>query len=465
MVTPLHRLHPLTPFLRSWRPIGVAIAAGLGIFRDDLSRLRWIWDALHGDVETSVLLEVLGAVFLLALVSIAVGWLSWRVTGFRVVTDNAGAETLLLHDGLLVRRRRQVRLNRIQSVDLNQPVIPRVLGLATVRLEMAAGEEASVNLSYLPLEEAGRLRSELLRLAGGQPIPTAESTDAVGSQSAVVAMVPVSRVIVASVLEGLGQWLTAVGYLLVMIVLSAVYGGSVLLAGAASLLPLTLGALAYLRKRALEVLRDANFTLSRTATGVRVEAGLTSTVSRSISLDRIQALRLQEPYLWRRLGWARVTVDVAGDAEDKHDDKLIRNSLLPVADRAEALRLIETVSGADLSRLPIRSAGPGGRLLDPWGFDYLGVALLPTGAVTRKGRLRRTHFYVPYARIQSVAVHQGPLQRQRDVATVRLDLAKGAGRWEGPHREVTEAAALVGALIDCAHRHRQAAASPAHSRP
>jgi putative membrane protein len=53
---------------------------------------------------------------------------------------------------------------------------------------------------------------------------------------------------------------------------------------------------------------------------------------------------------------------------------------------------------------------------------------------------------VPFARIQSVRVVQGPLQRWLRLATVHLDGAVGSAGWAAPHRDLDDAHALVHSL-------------------
>jgi putative membrane protein len=53
------------------------------------------------------------------------------------------------------------------------------------------------------------------------------------------------------------------------------------------------------------------------------------------------------------------------------------------------------------------------------------VALTDRIVATREGLLTRTVLMLPYARIQSVRVVQGPLQRLLGVATVYADTARG----------------------------------------
>lgn len=449
----LRKLHPLSPVLASWRPAGVAIAAALGIFRDDLDRLTWIWDAVHGDVAFATLGIALAIVVAIGAVSVVAAWLSWRVTGFALGSDG-GVATLLVHRGLVVRRRRQVRLARVQSVDVNQPLVARLFGLAVVRLDMAAGDDASADLAYLKADEAWSLRDEILRYTRGPQVADPETREPTADR--VVAKVPLERLIKASLLEGVIYWLLTLCYLVGVIVVGVVFGVTALLAGIGFLLPIALALLADVRRRVLSVLRDANFTLMRTPSGLRVNSGLTSTTNRSVDLDRIQGIRLEEPFWWRKLGWARVRVDVAGSVAEGHDKTgAAANSLLPVGARSEALALIRDVVGADLEHPQLVGPGRHARWLDPWGFRFLGVALLEGGALSVHGRLRRTHAFVPYARVQSVSVHQGLIQRGCQLATVWLDVPTGGHRWSGRHRGLTNAADLVDQLARRALQHRQ----------
>ncbi|HET7174220.1 MAG TPA: PH domain-containing protein [Nocardioidaceae bacterium] len=497
---PLRRLHPLTPLFRSWRLVGVLVAVAVSGFRDNLDRLRWFWDALHGDAQLGVVAKFAAVALAVAVLAVVGSWLSWRVTGFAIVSDPGGRATLLFHRGLFVRRRSQVRLDRVQSVDVNQPLVARLCGLAVVRLDMAAGASASIDLAYLAVREAWALRAEILAHGGEAPttapgspmdaaatatppgagpgsaaqgaavpssavqVPTAPLAAAVGPDQGarLVARVSLGRLAVAALLDGVVWWLMSIGYFVLVAVLTAAFGPSVVVAGAAGFVPLALSFLAYLRRRVMAVLREANFELWRTPSGLRISAGLTSITHRSVDLERVQGLRLEEPFWWRRLGWARVTVDVAGDTHhEQHRESSHHNALMPVVDRAGALRLIWDVAQADVEHAAVAPPGRASRLVDPWGYRFLGAALLPGGALTRHGRLRRETTYIPYARIQSARVTQGPIQRVLGLATVHLDLPTGGHRWSAPHRELADATHLVEEASARARRQRLRVARPA----
>ncbi|MBA2716255.1 MAG: PH domain-containing protein [Propionibacteriales bacterium] len=459
--TALRRLHPLTPFFRSWQLVGAVAAGGLSVFRDDLEKLRWIWRALHGDVEVSLLMQALGVLLVVALVVVIASWLSWRATGFAIIDDASPAGTLLYHRGLIVRQRSQVRLNRVQSVDVNQPFFPRLCGLAAVRLDMAAGDGASVNLAYLRRPDAWALREEILRHTAVAPTgPDSAGTTGGGASEGyprasdpsgeLIAEISTARLVKANLLDGVIAEVLLVVWLVALVVGGVVFGWKGLAAGVAGIIPVTVAIAVQLRRQVASMMRDANFRLMRTASGIRTSSGLTSTTNRTIDLDRIQGVRLEEPYLWRRLGWTRVGVDVAGASENSHQGA----SLMPVSDRGDALALIADVTGARVDEAAVVAAGAKARWLDPWVARNLGVGLLEGGALTRWGRWRRTQFFVPFARVQSVSVRQGPVQRWLGLATVYLDMPSGVQRWQAQHRETADAAALVGELAVQARLHR-----------
>ena len=85
------------------------------------------------------------------LVGLAV--LSWRVSRYRITED-----ALELHTGVFFRQQRRARLDRLQAVDVVQPFIARIIGLAKLKVEVAGGHDSAIQLSYLTERDAQRLR-------------------------------------------------------------------------------------------------------------------------------------------------------------------------------------------------------------------------------------------------------------------------------------------------------------------
>jgi putative membrane protein len=110
--------------------------------------------------------------------------MTWRVADGRVIVDQ----------GVLERSHREVPIDRIQQVELVRNIRHQILGVATLRIETAGSSGGSeVELAVIPLEQAERLRVELLtardrarsRTAPSTPPSAGERTDTNGGDTAV----------------------------------------------------------------------------------------------------------------------------------------------------------------------------------------------------------------------------------------------------------------------------------------
>jgi putative membrane protein len=83
----------------------------------------------------------------------------------------------------------------------------------------------------------------------------------------------------------------------------------------------------------------------------------------------------------------------------------------------------------------------------PLRWKRTGAGLDEKVFVVRHGWWVNTHVAVPYARIQSVRVVQGPIQRLQGLATVHAMTAGGIGHTaRAAHRDVGEAVAMAAEL-------------------
>nr|WP_239679461.1 PH domain-containing protein [Natronosporangium hydrolyticum] len=190
--------------------------------------------------------------------------------------------------------------------------------------------------------------------------------------------------------------------------------------------------------------------------GLRIRSGLTETRSQTVPLNRVQAIGVTWPFLWRRRQWLRSRLDVAGYGvgEGAGSDRL-----LPVGDLATARRLTSVVlPGIDLTDLRLRRPPRRARWLAPWRQPVLGIAMTDEVFVSRDGRITRELVVVPYLRIQSVRLTQGPIQRLLGLANVYADTA-GSLTAVGSHRELGEARRLAAELTARAQAARDADAA------
>ena len=208
----LERPHPLTPLVRGW----IVLVAGLFGFSQSIT------DVVTGQGELPPWWVIVGIILLVAVGAGLAGLMTWWFTRFVIDDNEVRVET-----GWLQRRSRRVAFDRIQSVDVDQPLVARLLGLAELRIEAGAGEGAT-RLQYLQRNRAYTLRDYLLRRAVGQrttvatvgagPLPGLMSDESVEDQ-VLLAMSP-ERIIGAFLLSaelwvsvGLGLAFLAVGAL------------------------------------------------------------------------------------------------------------------------------------------------------------------------------------------------------------------------------------------------------------
>jgi putative membrane protein len=410
------RLHPLTPLLRGGRFAAVAVVVLLQ-------------QGLRAESALAGLAVVVGVVPLVA----AAAWVSWRAMRYRLT-----ATELQVDSGVLTRRQRRVPLARLQSVDVVRPFLARVLGLAELRLEVAGGGDTEAPLSYLSETDAQRLRARLLELAAGRQdrAHVADGAAGVEPPELPLAAVPTGP-LVASALLGAPVWTVLV--LVVLLTATALVDTGALAAVGVGFVPLVLGAVTSAGRR---VLVEHGFRLAESPDGLRIRHGLLETRSATIPPDRVQLVRVREPVLWRPFGWVRVEVDVAGYGAGG-DEQLTTSALLPVAPKPLAVALVARVLGGALPPL-VAPAPPRARWRAPLQHPRLRLGLDARHLVSSYGVVTTTLDVVPLRKVQSLRLHQGPLQRRLRLASLSVDTA--GRRIPGTvalHRDAEEARQLL----------------------
>lgn len=432
------RVSPLTPLVRGFV---VLVAAVLATWRDVIGgRLGFVAAAL-------------GVVLL---IGIGIGTASWLLTKYRI-----DARELRIDTGIVNRQSRRVRIDRIQGVDIVQPFVARLFRLAEVRVDTAGGDNEGT-LAFLPLAEAEDVRRTLLRRRDAAraaqqegvraepsgpsgPSGPSVSPDGAHAEAAnavpptgdpapqVLHRVPLGRLIAASLLSGemvaLVVGLVGVGIaMLVSGQVWAVLGFAGPAAGAMVLVMFN------------RVSGNYGFTVSGTESGLQVRRGLFDLNVQTLALHRVQGVVVTEPWLWRRLGWARLDVSVAGTTVSLDSSDSSPTTLHPVGPRAEILWLARTVlGGPDPSQVPLRPAPAAARWLAPFQGRWLAVGADASLVVSRHGLLTRRHHVAPHRRVQSVRITQNPLQRQLDLATVHVDSPPGPVSVRALHRAAPDA--------------------------
>ncbi|MEU1476272.1 PH domain-containing protein [Streptomyces sp. NPDC001668] len=418
------RLHPITPLRRAWAPVAVVI--GWALHDPDQAQRQLT------RLTTTALLIALAVVIPAAALY---GFLTWWFTHF-AVTDTE----LRIRTGLVFRRTAHIRLERIQAIDVTQPLLARVAGVAKLRLDVV-GTDKKDELAFLGEREARALRAELLARAAGFAPETAHE---VGEAPARELMRTPPRDLALSLVLTGATWGALVAALVVPPLLWwATHSLWTVLATAVPLLGAA-GASSVGR-----FVSEYDWTVGESPDGLRIDHGLLDRTHETVPPGRVQTVRIVEPLLWRRRGWVRVELDVAGSSN---------SVLVPVAPRelAEAVvaRVLPGVTVPPLSELsrPPRRAG---RCVPVWWRGH-GLAVTDAVFASRQGLLRRSLALVPHAKVQSVRLTQGPWERLWRVADVHVDT--GANKTVTARlRDAQEAAELLGAQAERSRTGRKGA--------
>ena len=347
LASPRRRTHPLTPLVASVRSLGVLVGVIVVFGTGNLRELA----AQVGGLLGAVL--VLGALAVLMLVALGYNYLAWTRTEY--FFDESG--DFRLDSGVLQRNERRVTLSRLQSVDTTRPLLGRVVGLSQVRIEVAGGGDSRVLLSYLTDAEALALRAEIIARAAGM------SPDVGEAPEAVLATVPTGDLVVSLLLRSETMLLFLLtGLIVVSVTLTEGAGGLLLI--------LVTGGLPLLSVFG-QFTRFFGFTVADSPDGLRLRHGLVNVQSQTVPPGRVQAIEISEPLLWRRKGWVRVSLNVAGLQADENGQ--LEHVLLPVAPHDVARQIISRVmpgvdpGAMDFLPAPDRGAAPCvAAVQEPW---------------------------------------------------------------------------------------------------
>ncbi len=456
-----HRLHPATPLLRGgiifiallgwvavqFRDLWIGVAVGSVVGEEPRTDPATDWVLSHSPIAFGVA----GGVLILVL---GFGWLSWRMHEYRV-TD----ELIEEREGIIWRRHRRGRLDRVQGIDIARPVLPRIFGAARLEISMA-GSDGSIRLSYVASRIADALRAEILIAAAYRRSEEAEAAREAGAAAATgrVQPDPVSPALAArapalagrvnsvvadfmapeldqpvapeSVVEMHPGRLVGSTALRLLPVFLVVIAGAV---AAALWHPLTLFfvipiLIAVFGLAGREVLRSLRYTIAATPDGIRIGYGLFSTANDTLPPGRIHAIELRQPLLWRPFGWWRVRINKASNSGREAGAGLSNATILPVGTLSDVTRVLGLILPDWSEPATFIGTPPRGRWLRWFSWRRNGFAFDDRTVVLRRGALWRTLTLVPLARIQSIAIEDGPLTRAMRLATVEVHTVEGVVR-------------------------------------
>ncbi|MFE7406333.1 PH domain-containing protein [Isoptericola sp. NPDC057559] len=465
------RVHPVTPFVRGWAAVVAILVIGGQQVLDDVANAV----KAAGEIRGLWWMVLLGLVVVAAII-FGYAALAWRMTAYAVDDD-----VVHLRKGILFRQQRHARLDRLQAIDVRQPLLARLFGLAELRLEVAGGSDSGVAIGFLKEADAQHLRADLLARAAGvkaahragapaggvrpapddaaavaapadladgrpagagpvpDPVPDQGEADDVAPEAPErqVYEVPPTRLLL-SLLRMPGLWFAVLVLVGVGVAVFVTREVSILF----SALPAILGVGGYIFQR---FAGEFGFRAALSPDGIRLRHGLLETRAQTIPPGRVQAVSLTQGPLWRGPDWWRVKVNVAGYGGGEGQQGEQQHVLLPVGPREEALTALwlvlpdlqvadpddtlalldEALTGDARTDRWFVTSPKRARLLDPWSWRRNGYAVTGRALLARGGRFVRRLEVVPHERTQSLGLEQGPWQRRRRLASFALHSTPG----------------------------------------
>src|SRR5699024_7744217 len=299
---------------------------------------------------TSALLFIGGLAVLLIVLSI----LSWSRFTYRVE-----AGELRIEQGILIRKKRYISLNRIHKMDISANLIHRLIHLVKVQVDTASsGDSAEMELSAVRTKHAYELRKVLKNKTVKTPAPS--ETDVNEKEAAVphsIRKITWGRLFIAGTTSG------SIGVILLALLFLYSQAGqfipenifndtvmwiiqlSVVFIVGLSVLVLVLiwfaGVLG-------TMIKYGNFSIEKRANELFVERGLWEAKELTIPFDRVQAIQIDQSILRQPFGFVQISAIIAGGSFDSKEPFPV---LFPLMKKKEVPAFLEERSEEHTSEL------------------------------------------------------------------------------------------------------------------
>ncbi|GAA1104818.1 PH domain-containing protein [Nocardiopsis metallicus] len=400
-------------------------------------RAHWLIIPFQVIAVTLVFVALIGPILtqfgfawvLVLAVAVVFGSLAYALPAWWYGSFGLREDHLVVHSGLLMRSSREIPLSRLQAVDVVQPLLMQVFGLAELRIELAGGDGSAIRLRCLRRQVAERLRVAVLAHAAGLPGRSPEAPEWPFYRLPFLLLLGALTFRVPVLLSFVLLLLLVTAFLVFLE--PGVLGGAV---------PLVLGLLRYYWG---PLARYTDFYASLSSDGLRLRYGMFQRRMQTVPPGRVQAVRVVEPLLWRALGVARVEATVAGYAGARQGDS---TDLLPVAPLGRAYSLVnELFPESEAALVPlVVNRGP---LSTAAGTDERLF-------VSVRGLFCRVTEIVPVERMQTLRLSAGPIAQIRGRVTVDVDTPPGPVAARAPDREAVRGRRFLDALVEYGRRAR-----------
>ncbi len=284
--------------------------------------------------------------FAIVLLVLGIGVLNWLRFSYRLEEGE-----LRMEYGLLVRKKRYIPFDRIQSLDFSEGILHRPFGLVKVKVETAGSSgaaDAEAVLTAITKEEANRIQ-EIIAQAKNKLVEEATETEFVDmvEENVIYKISSKELLLLATTSGGVGVVLSALVAFLSQLddlipyesayreVEKMISNGVVIIAVLVFLGFL----LAWVVALIGTMVKFARFTVKKTEREIIISRGLLEKRQITIPLNRIQAVRISENILRQPFGLCSVSLISAGGSVRNTEGS--RVLLLPAVKKVQVATILE----------------------------------------------------------------------------------------------------------------------------
>jgi putative membrane protein len=385
---------------------------------------------------------------------------------------------LHIKKGLLFKKERSIKRERVQTVNVRTNILLKLLGVASVQVKTAgSGMESELTLTAVSIDETQKIKSHLEKQKPNKsqklfPDETITETDEkevntyrISPWNLFLAGATSGRFmllfsVIAAAFSQIYPYIPETYLRFVLEQVIPENGVNIIFLAVILLLLLLLS---WILSTIVFMVRYANFTLTRQDDSLKISWGIIEQKEYNLDLNRVQALSVQDGLLRQPFGLCSVSAEVAGGSSEKQDyitrlypllrfrelpkflDDILPeysmpavNNMVPLPSRSRKRYIIRSSIPVLLVILLLQMVPYGwiSLLLLPPAF-LLGLSRYNTGRTAvgnkqltlRFRNIHRYHVFILKNHIQSMQISTNPFQRRSDLSTVRVSvLSSPAGK-------------------------------------
>ncbi|WP_234970384.1 PH domain-containing protein [Methanohalophilus halophilus] len=410
--------------------------------------------------------------FLAAIALIAI--LTYSTAKWYLFTYQYENGYLHIRKGLLLKKERSIKRERVQTVNVITNFIQKFLGITSLHVKTAGSTEAELSLTAVTLQESQNIKTYLENHATNRSSKNHTEESETGDAKADTVNtynIPLWNLLLAEATSGrfmllfsliaaaLSQLYPYIPESYLRLVLERIIPQTSVNISLLMILIFGLLLLSWIISTLVFAIQYANFTLQRKEDDIRISYGLIEQKEYNLNMKRIQALSVKNSLLRQPFRLCSIYAEVAGGSSEKQDYVTTLYPLLHVRQLSKFMDNMfpEYTIPENMHPLPLRSRKryiirllvPALVIvlllqLVPYGWVSLlilppvfllglsryntgGTAILEKQLTLRFRNIHRYHVFVLKDHIQTMHISSNPFQRMSDLDTIGISVLSSRG--------------------------------------